>query len=562
MIKVSSTFPTNKIIHFFEKVCTKENIEDSPFINSISELENERIAILNFLKQINKDKTDEYNEEILKITKESSIRQGLKQIHESRIYVDTVSINKIVENQLLEVFDRYLEISDINITDISSLKLNDHYTKDKVKLTYYFKEPIDEEYVPFYLSQNNPRTDPNTVMVPYMRFLYFVTLFDNIKQLFVFDESYGFKGFLSMRIRHGTFSNVLRSVFDKHKIVSSMEPNSLQYQNVKYWELKFAESNKHVELQNALKQFSEDIDKQIEEGLSWINVQSKENPSISAIFNFDFSYDEMLTIFHNKLGRLTDLSDFIYSVFKILYDRLEARLSLLRGKIANQLTPKLVGTIDELQNTIQKLNLRPQENSLIVEEIVSCRTEIQVVTSQINNWFKVSYNQYIEEFPIDMILKASLDYIDIINTNAVSKGNVRIDNSCHLRFNGKYFESFGDIFINLFDNIISKNKDLEEELEITIKIFIDGEKIHINVKNNLSKNILLTDLAAAVEEINRKVINYNDNSVVGFEKGSGYLKICKCISIGLNLKEYSIIPKFTANEFQVDIDFNIKNLII
>lgn len=567
LCEINLEFTQDKIIHFYEKICTKENIEDSPYINTIEEVESERIVILNYLKTINSQKTNEYNEEILKITKESSIRKGLLQIHESRIYVDTNNIFKIADTNLKEIFERYLDLTNTDVIDFSTVKLNEPFLKEKINLSYYFLEPIDIEYLPFYDITVNPLEDPNAVIVPQMRFIYFTTLFNSIKQLFVFDESYGFKVFLSMRIRHGTFSNVLRSVFDKHKIVSSLEANSYEYKNVKFWEEKFdqIDEEEHRKLQLLFKDFSRKIDKIIEEGLLWINVYSKDSidpSSINAVFDFEFQTYEIKILFINRMGRITDFTQFVNEVFQILYEKLESNLIILRNKISLELTPNLVQEIDLLTENIQNLSIEENIKKTIENDILNCRTDIQIITSDINNWFKVSYNKSIEEFPIDMILQSSLNYIDIINTNAITKGNVVIVNNCHSRFNGEFFESFGDIFINLFDNIISKNRELDSLLKIEILIEENNDEITIIVKNNLAKSTSIENLAIAIDEIKLKVKNYVDDSPVGFEKGSGYLKICKCIATGLNRKNYLILPSFDDSSFEVKIEFNIKDLIV
>ena len=565
LFEVRYNFELEKLIHFFEKVCTKENIEDSPYINTIEEVENERILILNHLKVLNPIKTDDYNEEILKITTESSIRIGLLQIHESRIYVDTLNIVKIVENHALEVFDRYLSLTDTSLIDITSVKLNENYSKEKIILPYYFIQPISDELLPFYELANNPQSDKNVIFVPQMRFVYFTTIFNTIKKLFIFDESYGFKGFLSMRIRHGTFSNVLRSVFDNHKLVSSLEANSYEYKSVRHWEEKFNEisNSQLIQVQDLLKNFSREIDTIIEQGLLWINVQSKENPSINAVFDFEFSSKDIRYIFTNRMGRIIDFSEFVNVAFDILYEKLESNLVILQGKISNELSPQFVNALEILNQDIQNVSGLPQnKKNLIGSNILSCKTDIQIVITEINNWFKISYNKSIEEFPLEMILKSSLKYIDTINKNAFTIGKVEIEDGSTSRFNGKYFESFGDIFINLFDNIISKNRDLGEELVVNISIQEANELLTIAVRNNLSKNLTVQDLSESVTQIIKKIDAYKGDSPVAFEKGSGYLKICKSIYVGLNQKEYIITPKFDEESFEVIIKFNIKELIV
>jgi hypothetical protein len=550
LIAQSSKWRNDKFLYFIERCCTKDNIEDSPYLYTIEELEEERITLLNFLKESNTSGEEQYNLEILKITKEASIRKGLLQIHESRIYVDDKGISKRLETDFPELFERYIELTDISHVNISSLKLNDDTNRSDVQTTYYFKNGHDE------LHSNIRESD--IVYVPQIRFTYFRNLFDTITYQFVFSEDYGFKSFLSMRIRHGTFSNMLRSVYEKYFLISSKEIRTDLYQDIGYWDekLNLEGSDVKLQFQDILKIFSRAIDEEVDKGLSWLSI----NNSIG-LFNFIFTPDEMSSIFTHRLGRIDDYDIFITEVFKVLFERLEENLSGIRLRIIDELSPKFISMLEELQVDIRALKIREGDLSLIETNILDCKTEIQVVTSHIVNWFKISKNHYIEEFPIDLILQASLDYVNNINRNAITKGRLTVANSCQVRFKGEFFETFGDVFINIFENIISKNKGLDEELAIDIKIDCNGDELEIIIVNNLLPTTNHDELDKRIKSTVKKIEAYKVNpSATSFEKGSGYLKLCKSIGADLNRSNYVITPSRCSNSYSVDIKFNIKDL--
>ncbi len=107
-------------------------------MNTIEVLEDERITILNFLKELNPIGEKKYNEEILEITKTSSIRRGLQQLHDSRIYVDVDSIDKKIDTEIKDKFDRYLEFDDVNYIDVATLNLNKQTLPIKESSIFYF----------------------------------------------------------------------------------------------------------------------------------------------------------------------------------------------------------------------------------------------------------------------------------------------------------------------------------------------------------------------------------------------------------------------------------------
>ncbi|QXP79100.1 MULTISPECIES: hypothetical protein [Winogradskyella] len=557
-------FNLKNLIHFLERVCTMENIQDSPYLNSITVLESERIKILNFLKTINKEQIEPYNSEILKITKGASLRKGLLQIHESRIYIDTNNIIKHLAIELPEIFDRYLELTDITYPAITSLKFNEEIGEDNIVVTFFFKEPISEKELPKYLETKDPRLDPNAVTVPLIRYHYFLDIFSTIRQEFIYSEDYGFRSFLSMRIRHGTFSNVLRSVFDKYYLISSKESNKDEYKEILFWNDKLeVQPNTISQIQQLLKDFSRNIDALIEDGLSWINIKNSFDDNYMHIFDFNFSQGEMYALYHNRMGKIEDYDFFILETFNVLYGRLEICLSVLRRKIGKELALAFLNKLEELENNITEVAKKEDQINPIKQEIISCKTDIQVIISQMLKWFKVSENQYIEEFPLEMIFQNSLDYINSIHTNSINIAQVKMDIECDLKFKGKYFESFGDMLINIFDNIISKNKDLGSDLKINIKAVLIKNNLEITIKNNLSKLVNKADLKARIKKIIQNVADYKNEGInSSFEEGSGFLKICKCISVDLEREDFILLPKITKNDFEVKINFELNKLVI
>lgn len=564
IFSISENFDDKLLIYFLEKVCTKDNIQDSPFLNSIEELEAERIKILNNLKLINKEKLEFYNAEILALTKGASLRKGLLQIHESRIYVDTTNIEKYLGVELPEIFDRYLELTDITYSGISSLKLNENIDKESIVVTFYLKEPIPEKELPNYLTNGDLLTDPNAVTVPVIRFTYFLNIFNTIRQEFIYSEDYGFKSFLSMRIRHGTFSNVLRSVFDKYDLISSKESSSEDYTEIDYWNKNLQTSTDSKALIQALiKDFSKDIDSLIDSGLSWISVKNENGENNNGVFDFNYSQDMMYALYHNRMGKIENYELFLEETFSILYERLDKNLNTLRDKITNVLSSKLLLALENLQNGISDVVKKGDQINPIEQRIISCKTDLQLIIPQINKWFNISKNQYIEEFPIDMIVQNSLDYINSIHTHSIQNATVNTSCKCSSNFKGKYFETFGDMLINIFDNIVSKNKDLGNELKIDINIKQIKESIELNIKNNISDSTDKKVLKESVEKIIKNVNDYKKEGInSSFEEGSGFLKICKCISVDLERDNYEVIPKIVKNNFEVKINFELKELIV
>ncbi|MBR9861654.1 hypothetical protein GYB22_13095 [bacterium] len=551
------------LTYFLERCCTKANIEDSPFLNSIEALSSERIYILNYLKEINPGKKEIYNEEILDITKENTIRKGVQHIHESRIFVDTDSLFSISESQIQEIFERYLSIDNSISSSLSILTLEDIISGNKKHEMFYCKEPVSDDYLDILVLPGIHMFDDNIVHVSMIRYNHFISLFDEIRDQFVFNEEFGFKSFLSMRIRHGTFSNVIRNVFDKFHLISSKKSSSDEYKPIAHWN-DVIDAQPHVmsSIQACLENSSRTIDDLIDKGLSWIKVVEDKNDT-EAIFNFNFSELELQKIFINEIGRITNHGEFINSIFNILYVRLEVQLEKLRTKLIEILLVEILEVLDSLHGSLGDTVPDQKIESLLAEQIIACRTEVQHVLNQVTQWFKLSQNHYVDEFQIDMILDTTIGYTNSIHGDILSRAQVTKNINCSSTFKGKFFEGFGDIFINIFDNIIKNNKDLNSQLHIDINVESENAFTKIKVTNNLSKNMNIKTLKQKIIEISQKVSDYkNHNIPSSFEGDSGYLKICRCISADLEQDDYEVKASYEKNKFIVSIEIKNSNLVI
>ena len=103
------------LIEFLSKVCIqhilKRDIILNPGGNKADEL---RVEILKVLIDIDERNRKKYYAEITAITKQKSIKDRIKQINQSRVFVDTDNIKKENESTLREDFNRYLAMKDLD----------------------------------------------------------------------------------------------------------------------------------------------------------------------------------------------------------------------------------------------------------------------------------------------------------------------------------------------------------------------------------------------------------------------------------------------------------------
>lgn len=112
---VSGERKSKALVVFLSKVCIqhilKRDIILNPDGNKADEL---RVEILKVLISIDERNKKKYYAEITAITKQKSIKDRIKQINQSRIFVDTDNIKKENESTLREDFNRYLAMKDLD----------------------------------------------------------------------------------------------------------------------------------------------------------------------------------------------------------------------------------------------------------------------------------------------------------------------------------------------------------------------------------------------------------------------------------------------------------------
>src|SRR5690606_31520186 len=115
---------------------SKQEVFDSSYLfENQDELDNERIDICSLLTKVDRDNFEEYMNEISEINRNILIRKGIKQIDESKIYVDVKGIQKSLEKDIRESFDRSMNLLNLSLDQVQKLDLS----SENVITGYYGK---------------------------------------------------------------------------------------------------------------------------------------------------------------------------------------------------------------------------------------------------------------------------------------------------------------------------------------------------------------------------------------------------------------------------------------
>jgi hypothetical protein len=541
-----------KSIYFLNNICRQDVYDSSYWFENQDELDNERIEICSLLTRLDKINFEKYINEISEINRSLLIRRGIKQIDESKIYVDVKGVKKSLEKDIKESFERSLNLLNLSLDQIQKLDLN----SENVIVPYYDKSP----------ETNKIEFKENDIKITsYSRFQQFLDMFYKIRDKFIASNEYGIDTYLSMRIRHGTLLGEIRSVFENYYLITKKEDNSSDYKDNLYWKklnlTGEVEINKHFN--NLLSVFSSNIDT-ISDELKNIKLQIKtEKKESSGFFDYAFETHELLGLFSNKIGAIDNFDDFFEEIFVILWERTEENLSKIRIDISENIKEYMVNTLMNLSKDVEILinkNEYPEVNELI-RNITLCQTDIKNELDKIAAWFKRTNSKSINEFNIHLPIDSTQTTLKRLFKDYQNL-SIDIVSNCEVKFEGEYFPHFCYIFQNLLHNIIEHSKLQCSDLNVWIDISEQDGQLVIVVRNNFSEEINISQLNEKIELTKLLLLESDDNDKIRAEQGTGYLKINKTLKSDLLKDAFSINinPVSEDRMFITEICFNINNL--
>jgi len=552
LINIKDIFPKDKLIYFLKNVCKQEVYNSSYMFEDQDDLDNERIEVCLNLAQIDEANLKLYINEISEISRAQLIRKGIKQIDESKIYVDEKGVRNSLQKELKESFQRSLNLLNLPLDQIQKLDEN-----------------TENIIVPFYgkSSETNKieAKEDNIKIASYSRFEQFADMFIKIRDRFIASNEYGIETYLSMRIRHGTLLGEIRSVFENHQLITKKESDSNDYQDNPYWINKLYKLDEFrlEEFNKIMAEFSLEADK-IPDELKNKTLQIKTEKKLSnGLFDYTYNQNALLDLFSEKLGGVENYDEFFDSTVDELWIRTEDNLSKIRHYISNSVKQRTIRLLADLQEKLEKSINKydfPELNELI-RNITSCQTAITTEFEKIANWFKRTKSRTINEFFIDLPLDASLTTIKRIYPK-FSNFTPKVINEAKLKYEGEYFEKFTDLIQNLLDNIIKHSFLPSEELEVDILLTEKDNELTIKVINNISSEVDLKARNVKIEETRELIAQNYHSDLTRNEGGTGYPKIKKIIKSDLGREKFSIYLSNIGEDrtFRSEITFEINDL--
>lgn len=504
-------FEKKQLIFFLFSVCQTEVIDSSIVFSSTEEVRQERIQILQQLNEIEPN-SSRYSDEIKTLTKRIIIGKNLREIEQSKIYVDIERLTTELEKSIKESFARFCSLKSISLPEGESdafllrlFEVIDGLSKD-IKLSI----PSDES------------------------FDLFKAMFLEIRDGFVSSNEFGLDTYLSVRVRHGTLSGQIRGILESFNLIAKKDSITGIYNENDHWRdrlsLDVVDSQKVCS--NALRIFSEEVDNLVQE-LIERNLQiSTETRPTNGLFNYSFRNADFLRM-RRDCSSLQTHDRFLVFSLGVLWEKTEENLVNVRNEISNRLKERFNSAFQNLQNSIVSANL-PNGSSEFLASINNARTALQNCLDRISEWFRRSKDVAHGDYEVELLFEICLEMVkntyprwDFSATTNLEKG---------MKLAGKTLLVLTDVIFLLLDNVV-KHSGLSEKI---VQVKIDFQREHgfliLRIESPIDPKQNFEERREKIFCIRKRLLSAEGFEVVRKEGGSGFFKVKKLLEIDLGCK--------------------------
>ncbi len=431
-----------EISYFLKEICVPELMKYSAYIDSTSIAEEERILICRILKKFDPSNAKEYDLEINERTKKIVIKNGVKRVGKSKVFVDTVQVKQYYKKKLLdENYKRYKalkrDIEDDQISqiiDIADQVLSENNIVDKDE--YYSSNDIKLFNIPA-----NEKRD------------LFTKIMKEVIDGFI-NREFGLNVYISTRIRHGYLAKELRNPLEIENLVTTQikneETNEKIYNENIFWKDKLSLqcSVKRTQILKRLEEFTRKFDNYTDyiiDNLLIISTQTRTD----ALFKYEINALEQRKL-EDLISDDTEYEDFVDIVIKWMWKKTDINLKIIREYFEIEIKKQFLIFFDDLVKEIETINGETNSKELY-DSIAKAKTSIQTTIDNIKTWFNRTDLNVYEDYNIEIAIETTKNILLKTNSSTTSL-DLKFKANQILEMKGKTFEYFVDIFLILMNN--------------------------------------------------------------------------------------------------------------
>nr|WP_294863773.1 hypothetical protein [uncultured Pseudogulbenkiania sp.] len=497
---------------FYRDICSPEIIDFLGCFSRSTGPKEERLRIINVLQDKDVISDDAARKEIEDIIGGMAIDAGVSEFHGGKVFVSNAQVAKITSDEVKSLFGLYKFSK--NSTSSDYLVLNDGE---------------DDKGVAIALVAG----DKNNILLK---------MVNTVTHVFLFDESHGLDKNLSTEIRHGFFSNLMRSRPEKRYLLSEIGSDD-QYQKINYWfETNPLVVNEVLEKADEyLRWFSAQFHNLLLAAEEWMKIELDDADNGRRCFNFTIFSEEF-----EFLKRLVDSADhcddFIDGLFEILWEKTKTGLEKTKEKLNGEFRSSVDILFDQLIARIEDVTGGGNVLGDLSKAIIQTKSDIREDITMATEWFNICQARTPSDQSLDLLIDVSVRYFDTIKGK---RSNIRIDLShgiSDIKVNGLAIKPFVVSFINILDNCF-RHSGFGGTVQIEIEGSITEAGWIVEIKNPVSSEKSKNLTVESIKNTSERMRDPDSSWLMRTEGDSGLYKILN------NLKSIS-------SQIDVSIDWD------
>lgn len=527
--ELAEQWPDNSdpyLIYYLKEVCINDVMQTSSEFASTKELDEERIKVLTALVRLDPKNSKEYEDETREIARSQLIQQGVREVGQSKIFVDLASIRRWAEKNIQPDFLRFQLLVDAGMGG------------DAAALTKAFFQAIDQGAVTADLLEV-PKNEAADLLIKIVRRIFTKCMSD---------PEHGLDCFLSMRIRHGTLSGQLRSPLEQLNMITRREAEAEEYQKNSYWEQQLDGKTTYNQIEQILK-ILQDFSRSYDEFVGvlsqeLIQVHSDKRPN--GLLKVELMRHRFV-VFYHELDRKTDFNDFLDRCFDLFYESLERSLERTRNVINTKCKSDVTTMFQRLEDEVSKV-VSPETVSELIRSSRTAQTNSLQALNVVADWFRLPKNVEAQNFPLEVMIDVGSTCVTTIYPDfrpSVHKNVPELPPIAHA------LTMFSDLFFILFDNI-RQHSGITPSPDVIIDVEDRGDHLRIRTTNPLSSEKDLDQVREAIETSRRRIASGRYQDAIPTEGGTGLIKLWRTIHRSLEIENTLLFDLDDEERFYVE----------
>lgn len=516
-----------EVVFFLRHVCVESILNRFVAFDNSKDVAEERRAICRVLASLDKSNVDAYHSEIKEITRRLQVRSRMRELEQSKIFVDLSSLRRTLLSELKETFARFEALARVH------LDRAEHRQGEG--------------------QGGSPSDEPSLLVKGDSADEVFVDIVIRVRDEFSVSSEHGLDKYLSVRVRHGTLAAHLRRPLEAVSLVTSKVPGKGYRRNEVWPSRLFLVAKERDALQARLARFTARFDELVDDLKAILTVaRSADDPGL---LKFILTVDGIAALQRIVLAKGYTLENLIEELISQFNIALDLGLEDVRENVSTKFKERAILLLDDLEREVEILgasrNVSPLTNA-----IRSSRTELSVAIARVTEWFRRSSITGGQPFDLEEAIDTCVAAVHPdFAVEQANRGEIPV------RFSGDRLNVMIDVLFLVFDNVV-RHADLGEHPRATISYratpiarTTSGREVHeveVWIDNRLGPAVVAEELVSKVENIRATAAEGRD--AMRREGGTGLAKLQRIL-----LHEFGSSSKLSfdvkAESFAVRMSF-------